>query len=103
MLASSARLAPGAEVRLLLRRELVDLDAERRELEERDLAVDAVGHRMDARLERGAAADEVLDDKGLKREGHVHDGRRVALARGEVHHASRREQVQAPVAEVVLL
>jgi len=48
-------------------------------------------------------ADELLDAQGLERERHVHHRRRMALGRSEVHDAAAREQVQAAVAEVVLL
>ena len=58
---------------------------------------------MHARAQLAAAAHELLDAQRLQREGDVHDRGRVALGRGEVDDAAAREQVQAPVAEVVLL
>jgi hypothetical protein len=54
-------------------------------------------------LELVAVQGQVLDRQGKVREAHVHHRGRVALAGGEVDHAALCQQVEAPVAEVVLL
>src|SRR3712207_4492344 len=58
--ARTARSAPGAEVRALLVGQGVDLHPERRQLEPRDLAIDRLGDRVDARAEHPGTAREVL-------------------------------------------
>src|SRR4051794_2876469 len=97
-------LLPRAPVAALLGGELVELDAQRGELEARHLAVDVVGDRMHAGGQRALRRGEVLDRERLQREGEVHDRRGVTLAGGEVDHAPGGQQVQpAPVGERVLL
>src|SRR3954452_14996709 len=57
---SSRTSGPGAQIVALCGRELVDLHAERFELEARDLAVDPLRHRMHAGGELARMAHEVL-------------------------------------------
>src|ERR1700676_2071256 len=70
---------PGRHVLLLFRRERVDFDAERRQLETRDLFVDPFGHRVDLLLQLAVVLGEVGRRKRLIGERHVHDRRRVTF------------------------
>ena len=55
-------LGPGPQVLALSVAEDVDLDAQRHQLEPRDLAIDRLGHGMHARPELAGMAHEVLED-----------------------------------------
>src|SRR5919198_5899860 len=88
------RALPAGQIVLLDICQMVDLDAEGGELQPRDLAVDRLGDRVDARREGAGARDELLDGERVDRERDVHDGGRMTLAGGQVDHAAAREQVQ---------
>src|SRR2546422_48114 len=91
----SGPLLPRGEVLLLLRREPVDLDTHRGELQTRDVRVQL---RRDA-VHRGAkfrrVLHQVLDRERLVRERHVHDGRGMSLGGTEVHQATLGQQADA--------
>src|SRR5262249_24604777 len=100
----SGSLVPGSEVLRLLVGQGVDLDAQRRELEPRDLGVDLARHRVDVALQAGRVVDHVLGGERLVGEGHVHHGRGMTLGRREVDEASLRDQEEAlPILELELL
>src|SRR3954468_11905745 len=94
---------PAREVLALHLGQLVDLDAQRGELEQRDLAIDRVRHRMDARGEGFATQDELLAGQRVDRERDVHDRGRMALARREVDDSPACEQVQPAAVDDVLV
>ena len=80
------------------------LDAERGELEARDLAVDRVGHRVHAGRQLAAGAARCSTTSACSANERSITDARVALAGGEVDDAPRGEQVQPPaVGQVVLL
>ena len=89
-------LVPRGEVEGLLLREHVDLDAHRLELQPGDLLVDVLRDVVDPPLERRGIPDDPLGRERLVREGHVHDERRMALGRREVHEPPLADEVDAP-------
>src|SRR5262245_44166005 len=91
--ASSGPVLPGRDVLGLLRRHVVELDAERLELQPGNLGVDRRRHAVDLVLELGVVLHDVLGGKRLVREAHVHDGGGMALGRAEVHEAALRDEV----------
>ena len=82
--------APAREVGPLVVGEGVDADAERRQLEPRDLAVDVARDRVDAGAELAARATRCSTASAWMAKRHVHDLGRMALAGGEVDDAARR-------------
>ncbi len=97
-------LVPGRQVPRLLLGEAVDLDAHALELEAGDLAIDLLGHDVDAGLELVGVRDDVLGRQGLVREAHVHDGGGMPLGGREVDEPALADQVDAaPVGELELL
>src|SRR5213595_2901518 len=97
------RWLPAGQIGLLDICQLVDLDAERGELEARDLAVDRLRDGMDAGRERSAAQDELLDRQRVDGERDVHHCRRMPLTRCEVHDAAAGEQVEPAAGDGVLV
>src|SRR4029079_457861 len=91
-------LGPGrivGGVTLLLVGELVDLDTERAELEQRELLVERLGQLVDLLLQLLAFRGQLAEGEELVGEGHVHHLRRMTLGGGEVDQAALREQVDA--------
>src|SRR5919197_4285397 len=91
-------VTPGRQVRLLLARERVDLDADRGELEPGDLEVDLARHHVDLSLERLALLHHELGGERLVGEAHVHDGGRMPLRRRQVDEAPFAEHEYAATA-----
>ena len=89
---------------LLLGRRLVDLHAQRGELEPADLAIDGRRHRVDPRAQLPAAANQLLHAQRLQRERDIHHRGRVTLCGGQVDDPPVSEEVEpATVGEDVLL
>src|SRR5574342_142698 len=78
---------PGGEILALRRREGVDRDAHRLELEPRDLAVQLPGDPVHVLGELLGLADDVLRGERLVRERHVHYARGMPFRRRQVDQA----------------
>src|SRR5437879_5580137 len=76
---ASRAFAPRVEVRALLLREPIDLDAEAVEFEPSDLQVQVLRDGIHAGLQLRRMLGEVAGGDGLDREAHVHDLDGVAL------------------------
>ena len=81
----------------------VDLDAEGRQLEAGDLAVDVLGDDVDLRFELGMVLGHVLGRERLVGEAHVHHRRRVTFGGAQVDEATLGDDVEPLAAEVELL
>src|SRR5438270_6639962 len=64
-------LAPGLAIALLLRRRLVDSDAQRGQLQPPNFTVDLPGHGLHAGAVSAAPAHELLHTQRLERERHI--------------------------------
>src|SRR5205085_7547931 len=80
----SGALVPARQVLGLLRRQFVDRDAHRLELQLRDVLVDLRRQHVHLPLQPGWVLRKVLRRERLVREAHVHHRGGMALGRGEV-------------------
>src|SRR6187200_2603230 len=99
----SGPMLPGGHVLGLFGGHRFEHDAERGELEARDLGVDRLGDVVDPGLELGVVERDVLRRQRLVGEAHVHDRGRVALGRAEVDQPALGDEVELLAPEVELL
>src|SRR5258708_36514162 len=93
-------LAPPRQILFLLRRQVVDLDSERLQLQFGDPLVEIVGDFVNPVLQTLVILYHVLGGESLVRKAHVHDGWRVSFGGSQVDQAAFAEQVDlAPVAQ----
>src|SRR5436309_11193984 len=90
---ASRAFAPRVEVRALLLREPIDLDAEAVEFEPSDLQVQVLRDGIHARLQLRRMLGQVAGADGLDREAHVHDLDGVALPGRDIQETALRDQV----------
>src|SRR6476659_8113201 len=99
----SGPMLPGGHVLGLFCGHRFEHDAERGELEARDLGVDRLGDVVDPWFELGVVEGDVLGRQRLVGEAHVHHGGRMALGRPEVYQPAFGDEVQLLPTEVELL
>ncbi len=79
---------PARDVLELFRGQRVDRDAQRAQLEARDLSVDFSRQQVNARRQRSLVLHQILNRQRLVRKAHVHHAGRMSFGSGEIDQAA---------------